>query len=116
MPVTRPTRVGFAVTEAGIFPASHCPNYMRNCSPCLVVLTTNLEEYPMPKQHASFQDEEDFDEYAEQFEEQAGFERIRSNTNKPQSIKTDRRQQDKAFGKAINKHLRDHPKLRNRKP
>jgi hypothetical protein len=70
----------------------------------------------MSKQHASFDEADSSDYYEDAFEEEAGFERIRSNTGKTSNIKNDRRQQEKVWGKEIAKYHKQRSKGRNRKP
>jgi|GEM_PF-2453914 len=53
------------------------------------------------------QDDQDEQRYDVDEEVEPGFERIRRNTGKTLNPKQDRRQQDKEWGKAINKHHKD---------
>ncbi len=72
------------------------------------------------RQHASDDEFDPFMSYSlldDDLEEEPGFKRIRRSGDKPASPKSDRRQQDKEWGKQINKFHKQRKKItRNQKP
>jgi hypothetical protein len=81
---------------------------------CLFV-SELVEEPAMTRQPIASDD--DLDPIEEQYvdeEGEPGFERIRRTTSKAPSPKLDRRQQDKEWGKAINKHHKERKRFGGR--